>query len=417
MSTGADKKRHLAVLAAILVLTGACSDRSASTLDAIAERYVRLALELAQHDPSLVESWRGPDSWRPATRRPVAAIAGPIAAANASLQQAAYDAGSALDNARSRYLQAQLRALGFAASRLGGRSTTIDEQMREEFAITLPPLDPATVTSMHDGISAWLPGESRLTEKVRNLRTATIVPADRRQAVVQLALNACRSATRAQVAIPDDESVQIRFRPNTEWDGYARYLGNNRSEIELSEAPLDVSRAYHLACHEGYPGHHVQFVLLDRFSREHGWPELQLAPGFGRHLLLAEGAAELGADLAIPREARIALYRDRLLPAAGLDPRYAAALVTVDDVLDELLVVVTDVARAYLDGSLSRDAALDRLASDALVTNPEGTLAFIERRRARALVYGEGRRALQGLMQRPDLAGLYGAFSRAAALQ
>jgi hypothetical protein len=417
MSTGADKKRHLAITVAVLMLSVACSDRSAATLDDVAEQYVRLALELAQHDPSLVESWRGPNAWRPTARRPVAVVADQIAAADASLQLAAYDAGSAFDNARSRYLQAQLRALRFAASRLGGRSTTIDEQMREEFALTLPPLDPATVTSMHNGVRAWLPGESTLAERVRNLRTATIIPTDRRQPVVQLALNACRTATRASVAMPDDESVQVLFRPNTEWDGYARYLGNNRSEIELSDTPLDISRAFHLACHEAYPGHHVQFVLLDRFSREHGWPELQLAPGFGRHLLLAEGAAELGADLAMPRDARIALYRDHLLPAAGLDPRYAAALVTVEDVLDELLVVVADVARKYLDGALSRDAALARLENDALVTNPAGTLAFIERRRARALVYGEGRRALQRLMQTPDLAGLYGAFSRAAALQ
>ena len=242
MSTGADKKRHLAVAAAVLMFTAACSDRSAATLDVIAEQYVRLALELAQHDPSLVESWRGPEPWRATVRRPVAAIADQIAAADAALQRAAYDAGSAFDNARSRYLQAQLRALRFAASRLGGRSTTIDEQMREEFARTLPPLDPATVTSMHNGVKAWLPGDLTLADRVRNLRKATTIPADRRQGVVQLALDACRAATRAKVTVPDDESVQVLFRPTTEWDGYARYLGNNRSEIELSDTPLDMER-------------------------------------------------------------------------------------------------------------------------------------------------------------------------------
>ena len=39
-------------------------------IDAIAEGYVRVSLQLAQHDPSLVEDWRGPDSWRPGPREP-----------------------------------------------------------------------------------------------------------------------------------------------------------------------------------------------------------------------------------------------------------------------------------------------------------------------------------------------------------
>ena len=417
MSTGVDNKRHLAAVCAILLLTASCSHRQAATLDAVAERYVRLALELAQHDPSLVESWRGPDAWRPGARRPVSAIVDDLAAAAALLEAASYDAGSAFENARGRYLQAQLRGLRFAASRLAGRSTTVEEQAREEFSLTMPSLDPATVTSMHNGVSAWLPGESSLAARVRNLRKATIIPPQRREEVMRLALESCRAATRRHVTLPEDEAVQVVFRQSGEWDGFARYLGHHRTEIAVTEGALDLSRAFHLACLEGYPGHHVQFVLLDRVWREHGWAELQLVPGFGRHLLLAEGAAELGADLAVPRDARIALYRDRLLPAAGIDPRFAAPLVTVEDVLDELLVVVTDVARGYLDGTLSREAALDRLEREALVTNPEDTLAFIERRRARALVYGEGRRVLQRVMQSQDLAGLYGAFSRAAALQ
>ena len=79
--------------------------------------------------------------------------------------------------------------------------------------------------------------------------------------------------------------------------------------------------------------------------------------------------------------------------------------------------MVTDVARQYLDGTLARDRAVARLANEALLTNPEGTLAFIERRRARALVYGEGRRIVYGLMKSRDLAGLHAAFKQVAAVQ
>ena len=39
-----------------------------------------------------------------------------------------------------------------------------------------------------------------------------------------------------------------------------------------------------------------------------GWQEYALVPGFGPDLVLAEGAAEAGADLAMPYERRVAVY-------------------------------------------------------------------------------------------------------------
>jgi hypothetical protein len=161
----------------------------------------------------------------------------------------------------------------------------------------------------------------------------------------------------------------------------------------------------------------VQHLLIDRLFEERRWPELQLTPGFGPHLLLLEGAAEVGADVILTREQRVLLYRDGLFPAAGLTIDSVDRLVQVEDLLIALLPVVTDVARQYLDGAITEERAIERLGHEALVANPEGTLAFIERRRARALVYGEGRRVVYGLMKTRDLAGLYAAFQRAAALQ
>ncbi len=61
--------------------------------------------------------------------------------------------------------------------------------------------------------------------------------------------------------------------------------------------------------------------------------------------------------------------------------------------------------------------AIARLTDEALLSNPLGTLAFIEQRRARALVYGEGRRVVYALIKTKDLAGLFAAFKTAAAVQ
>lgn len=144
-----------------------------------------------------------------------------------------------------------------------------------------------------------------------------------------------------------------------------------------------------------------------------------------QHVAAQRGFA--GADFARQDEEAFAPPNAGEEPLAGGEKRWAVVdkslidrvttLVKVEGLLQELLPVVTDVARQYLDGSLTQERAVERLTHDALVANPQGTLAFIERRRARALVYGEGRRVIYELMTTRDLAGLDAAFRRAAAVQ
>lgn len=417
MSITGDNKRQQAGVIAAVALLAACAPAPPS-LDAIAESYVRASLRLAQHQPELVEAWRGPAEWQPGPRVPVAGIAEDIVELQRQLQLRELDVSSANERSRLDHLAGQLRALRFASERLLGRSAGIDDQAREEFDVAFDPFDAARARQVRDRIANLVPGTKPLADRVAALRFATTIPRDRHEPVMQMALAACRNATSRVLRLPPNESVSVVFKPGLEWDGYARYSGHDHSDIEINDgAPLDVSRALRLACHEGYPGHHVQHLLIDRRFAEYRWPELQLAPGFGRHLLLAEGAAEAGADVALTPAARLALYRNELLPAAGLDPSLAATLTTVDDALVDLLPVVTDVARQYLASSITQERALERLRDEALVANPAATLAFIERRRARALVYGEGRRVVFTMMPTRDLEGLRAAFQAPAALQ
>jgi hypothetical protein len=401
----------------------ACLAASACTLgapnpDVLAERYVRLTLQMAQHDPSLVEDWRGQDSWRPGARVPVARLMEEITDLQRQLDIAASDISSSEEYARVHYLIAQVRGLRFAADRQLGRTTSIDEQLREEFQVEVPPLDQPAIARIHDALNAVVPGGGPLADRVTAVRLETMVPRDRRSAVISAALDACRSATAPVLPLPHEDRVHVEFRRGLAWDAFHRYTGNGASRLEINDdGELDVARALRLACHEGYPGHHIQQLLIDRVYGDRMWPELLLTPGFGRHLLILEGAAEVGADLALTAQAREHLYREHLLPAAGLGSERLAVLANVEALVRDLTPVVTDVARHYLDGSITEERAVERLRDEALVANPRGTLAFIEQRRARALVYGEGRRIVYAMLKTPDLAGLHAAFKAAAALQ
>jgi hypothetical protein len=401
---------------AIIALATACG--APPSLDQIAEGYVRAALALAQHDPDLVEAWRGPESLIPGPRVPVANIVTDIDALLSGIDQHANDVGSAVAKARIDYLDAQLRALDFAAGRLLGQSAGIDEQARDEFGIALGQPDTEAVQRTLAEIDQLLPGPGRTIERVNALRKRIAIPDDRKSAVMQLALDACRDAVAPALDLPADDGVTIRFHKNMPWDALAKYAGGHRTTIEINDdGPVDVSRVLRLACHEGYAGHHAQHLLIDRLFEERHWPELQLTPGFGRHVLFLEGAAEVGSDLAWPADRRAVLYRDRLFPAAGLDPKDIAALVRIEDLLPTLLPVVTEVARQYLDSKITSEQALERLSNEALIGNPPATLAFIERRRARALVYGEGRRVVYSMMAANNLASLMTLFKSVSAVE
>lgn len=380
----------------LTIVAVCCAPRDGSApLDRIAEGYVRAALRLAQHQPELVDGWRGPVEWRPGPREPVAATRQQIAALADSL--ARIEPTSADDRHRASYLRAQLEGLDLAARRLLGESFPFDEELRKAFGVSGIPSDTAEAQR---ALGAALPGNGSVRDRHEAWRRRYEIPRDRREQVLAAAIGACREVTRTHVGLPPDETIDLRLGVDTPWDGLARIADSHRSTIEASgHGSMDASRALALACHEAYPGHHVQHVLVeDALVRHRRQIELALAPRFGRHVLVTEGAAEAGVDLAMPPDARRRLYQETLFPLAGLAPETAAELVDMEERIRAADAAIPAIVGAYLDSTATRDEALVRLG-DAGVLDPEAFLAFAERRRTLAVVYPIGRRAVSAYLQ------------------
>jgi len=408
------RKRVLFTLIVIGVLSSCAppprrGDGESPGLPAVAESYVRLALKLAQHDPELVESWRGPAGWKPGPRQPVAALLSELETLQREVAATTSDASS---RDRIAYLAAQLQALHLSAERLLGRSTSFAAEAQAALGIAPAPIDRAALDHARSALDLELPGHGRLADRYAAFKRRLVIPPARIESVMHAALDLCRTATRQAVTLPPDERIDLVFDSASPWDGYARYLGGHRTRIEINpDAALDVTRALRLACHEGYPGHHVQYLWIDdELVGRRNWREFELTPGFGRHLLVAEGAAEAGADLVFPDERRVAAYRDTLLPAAGLSASEAPRIVRVETLVAALEPAIGDIVAQYLDNSLTQAAAVDRLRDDALTANPESLLAFAERRRTRVLVYPLGRALVRHAIGDGGVAGLRRVF-------
>jgi hypothetical protein len=374
------------------------------SVDVIAERYVRLTLQLAQHQPSLLESWLGPSSWRPGPRRPVVALHSEIARLAAEVESVRRDVNASSD--RVQYLRRQVASLLLAARRLSGESMTFREEARaafgEDAAALLPDPQVNVALSAEErraraDLEDRLPGRGPLQPRYVAFRTQQAIAPARLDATLHAALSLCRSQVRSHVPLPDDEQVQIEAANGIGFEAIASYHTRFRTQVRIdTSGPIDIARVVWLMAHESYPGHHMQHVLADRdLVQAHGAVERALYPAFGWHLLAAEGAAEAGAALLLDGDGFRAACRD-LASAAGTPRSAIDDLVSVQRSVSSLDAAIARVAAAYLDHTVNREAAVEQLTAEALVPDAKQLLALIERQRTRVLAYPIGRRLVSG---------------------
>jgi hypothetical protein len=404
----------IACLAATLL--GACrSEPAGPDPDAIASRYIQLAWELSRHDPSLVDHWIvEPPAPGGAGRRPVAMLRA-AADALAAETAAALPEVDGLERLRLEWLLGQARALQLASRRLLGESVPFDVEARLAFGASPQRADRFQVDRAHEMLERELPGEGPLADRLAAFRARFQVVAEARETVLRAALAACGDAAAPALALPSDNAIELAFVDGLPWDAHARYLGGHRTRIEVDgNQPLDLTRALRVACHEGHVGHHAQHIwAADELVGRRGWREYGLVPGFGRALLLAEGAAEIGAELAMPAARRVRVYRETLAPAAGLSKLEAddfLRLIRIEDAQAAIEPLIADIAREYLDNHITAAATAERLEQEVLMPAPEAFVFFIERRRTRILAYTEGRRLARERIGAAGLAGLRALF-------
>ena len=386
-----------------LALAG-CRDASTAanpmpSAAALGERYTRLALQLAKHQPSLVEVWLGPPSWNDGARVPVPTLKAGAATLLAEVTRLAdASAGGAQPGARLTYLRGQAAALDAAAGRLLGERQTFADEARRTLGHVPPPRDAATLDALRQRLSEALPeGAGTLAERHAAFRRAQAVPPRRVDAVFAAAVAWCRNAARERLPLPEGETLTTRAADDTGWAAFSRPAGARASDLWVSHGGgADAAQMLQLAAHEGTPGHHAQHVLaMADLVDARGWTERALTPSFGPHRLLAEGAAEAGADLLLPLATRERVCGEVLLPASGLAPAAAPRLVQVERLATALGIEVGYIAQDYLDSSLPADAVTTRLRDEALVLAPAAMLAFIEKQRTRVLAYPLGRQLVQ----------------------
>ena len=338
-----------------------------STLSHIAERYVQLVLAIGQHDASYVDAYYGPPQWQDdavLAKLSLQQIGDELAATLARLASAEVSADQET-RLRATNLRTQLLAMQAKVAMLEGMKLPFDEESARLYDAVSPHHARAWYEAIVAQVAHLLPGEGSASTRLQQFRQQFVIPPDRLQAVMQAAIEAGRERTLQHIALPAEEDFVLEFVTDKPWSGYNWYKGNYQSVIQINtDLPIYIDRAVDLGCHEAYPGHHVYNVLLERdLVRGKGWMEYCVYPLYSPQSLIAEGTANYGIELSFTDEERLAFEQQVLFPLAGLDPALAPRYLAVNRLLTRLAYADNDIARQYLDGSLSRGEALEWLVN------------------------------------------------------
>jgi hypothetical protein len=384
------------LIAAGCALTLAAGQSRPTDMDTIAENYVKLVLAVGQHDPDYVDAYYGPSGWKPADgdKQPPDALAARAAELRAALGREPQAAGE-LERLRWTYLDRQLAALAARLRMLEGERLSFDEESRALYDAVAPSLPESHFQRVLERLETRFPGDGALVARLEAFRRDFVIPREKLDTVFQTAIRACRERTMKHVELPAGERFTVEYVTNKSWSGYNWYQGDFRSLIQVNtDLPVYIDRAIDLACHEGYPGHHVYNVLLEKhLVRDRGWVEFTVYPLFSPQSLIAEGTANFGIDVAFPGSERLEYERAVLFPAAGLDPARAADYDEVQRLVDQLAYAGNEAARRYINGDFTRDQAAAWLERYALMPKERAAqrVRFFDQYRSYVINYNLGK--------------------------
>jgi hypothetical protein len=368
-------------------------------MDAIATSYVRLVLNIGQYNPDYVDAYYGPDSLKPGpqskqTSFPSDTLQKQVTQLLSQLEAIQENLLSGQDKSRHHSLHKQLIAVQAEIQMLGGRKFTFDEETRLLYDAVAPSYSEAHFQNLVKDLERALPGKGSITDRLSNFKKGFIIPKQKLDTVFKASIAEARKRTLPKVNLPENENFTVEYVTDKAWSGYNWYKGNSYSLIQVNtDLPIYIDRAIDLACHEGYPGHHVYNALMEKnLVRQNNWIEFSVYPLFSPQSLIAEGSANYGIDVAFPGEERVAFEREVLFPLAGLPKAKAAEYYRIQSLTAGLSYAGNEAARQYLDGKISREAAADWLVKYALMTpdRAKQRMDFIDKYRSYVINYNYG---------------------------
>jgi hypothetical protein len=410
---------NLVAFAIISLLFSACGQKKEepklnkeleAKMDKAAESYVKLVLQIGKYDPGYIDAYYGPADWKPKEEN---------AKYDSSAIQNLYNETDTLLNnlevlrnykaqrievLRYTYLYKQILAAKASLVMLAGGKFTFDKEAKALFDADPPTYNTGHFQTIIDSLDKILPGKGSVSERFQNFTKHFIIPKEKLSAVFNAAINEARKRTLEHIKLPQNENFKVEYVTDKPWGGYNWYKGNSYSVIQINtDLPIYIDRAIDLACHEGYPGHHVYNTLLEKdLYKGHGWVEFSVYVLYSPQSLIAEGTANYGIEVCFQGKERIKFETDVLFPLAGLDTSKAAQYYKVLNLVKKLDYGTNEAARNYLDGNWTKEETQKWLEKYTLASKAQAAkrIQFIEKYRSYVINYNYGQDLVKRYIER-----------------
>jgi len=383
-----------------MILMISCSrkiDIKDRALNALAEQYVKLGLNIGLYDPDFVDAYYGPDSLKPNTENLTVFPKDSLLNSVLELKNKLSEISSNLSDTgkiRAGWMSQQLIAFDRRIRIFSGEFKSFDEESKDLFGISAPVYPESHYASLLDSLDKILPGKGDVQYRFQKLANQFIIPKDKLDTIFRTTINEARNKTNEHYELPPGESFSIEYVNNKPWSGYNWYKGQYMSLIQINtDTQIFLERAIDVGSHESYPGHHVYNMLLEKnLYRDKGWVEISLYPLFSPQSFIAEGSANYGVDLAFPGENKIRFAKEKLLPLAGLDTANINLYFKALAIRSQLNYARNEAGRGLINGTMDEKQALNWMIRYCLYNKETAlkSISFIRKYRSYIINYNYG---------------------------
>jgi len=267
-------------------------------------RFLRLPLRIDKHNKGYVDFYIGPKKIRKIVDNEVITSPSKLLTDCKALQKDLFKQG--YDKKRERYLEKILTAMRTSIEILNGTVIPIKEQFRRLYDVTLQPINESEFDNLKEEFNAAYGGLGSLEKRLNDLRVRRTVPEGKVFELFKKALTITRERTKELFVylLPENEHINIELVKNNnnneaKWTYYNWYMGNCRSRIEVNpNYNMYWTLFLPAAAHEGYPGHHTEFVIKEnRLYRELNQFEHSILLLNSPKLIISEGIANTAVNM------------------------------------------------------------------------------------------------------------------------
>jgi hypothetical protein len=276
-------------------------------------------------DSRFVDYYYGPPEWKAEAETETEREPSGLVRDAMALEDTLADQG--FEAHRATYLEKQLIALETVCRKLNGETFTLGVEVQRCFDVYPVRIPESQFEQGLSMLDEMLPGNGSLPDRLQAWRRRYLLAiAPEKSAVLlslmQRAAAEARRRTLAIIDLPSDESIEMRTVNDQVYIGDNQYLGNYHSRVDVNtDLPTDVNGLLIFVCHEGYPGHHTEFVMKEQLLyRERGYLEQAIFPIIGPQAVISEGIARSAYEMIFTPDEAEQWLAEHIYPEAGIEP-------------------------------------------------------------------------------------------------